>query len=140
MESVATDSAGREHGLRIVHDLGHRGRALDAEACAAYKARLYELTQRRRDARARGDAEADREIDDEADRLQKELNRVRRAGGWDGSARDLARVRVARAIDRALDRISKRLPALGDHLCSRVEKGFDCRYLPDPSWPIEWEL
>jgi CheY-like chemotaxis protein len=136
---VATALAG-ENGMRISHDLGDRGVALDRHAATAYRARLHELAAMRVEAQARNDARSEFEIDTEVEDLRKELGRACRGTGRDGGHRESARVCVAKGLDRALERIRIRLPGLGGHLHARIRKGYECIYIPDPCWPLEWDL
>lgn len=55
-----------------------------------------------------------------------------------GSA-NKARLNVQRAINRALEKIEKSLPALGAHLRLSITTGFQCTYRPDGDTPISWE-
>jgi hypothetical protein len=129
-----------ENGMRLDHDLGDRGDALDRGAVTAYRARLRELAEIRAEARARSDAHAESELDAEVEDLRQEIGRARRCGGRDAGHRDRARVCVAKGLDRAVERICVRLPGLGSHLRGQIRKGYECIYIPDPRWPLEWDL
>lgn len=54
-------------------------------------------------------------------------------------AANKARLNVKRAIERALEKIEKSLPALGSHLRSSIRTGYQCSYRPDGDTPISWE-
>ncbi len=102
---------------------------LDAQARAAYRRRLGELERRRRSPTA---AEAE-----EMEALRREL-----AGGSFLVASDpeleRARVRVTKALRRALDAVTRASPGLGEHLADSVTTGRLCAYLPadGQSWVV----
>ena len=51
-----------------------------------------------------------------------------------------ARQSVSIAVRRALRRIARELPPLGDQLNRSVRTGSACRYDPDPRAHVSWEL
>lgn len=51
-----------------------------------------------------------------------------------------ARSAVTKRIRDAIQKIAKNHPQLGRHLLTRVKTGYECRYLPDPDQPIDWQL
>jgi hypothetical protein len=124
-------------------DLGDAGELLDAEAKAAYRARLQELEAELEEAEAWADPERAARAREERDFLVAELTRALGLGGRDrraGSHAERARLNVTRAIRAALANIDRHHPALGQHLRSTVRTGFYCAYTPDPRVPIAWQL
>jgi AAA ATPase domain len=119
------------------------GPRLDAEAKAAYRARLGELEDEVRQAEAWNDPEAAARARTEIDFLHGELAGSLGLGGRDrksGSAAERARLSVTRAIRSAMSRIADGNPALGRHLEATVRTGTFCSYQPDPRVPAAWEL
>jgi hypothetical protein len=131
----------RAHGLAAAGS--SPGELADAQALAAYRARLTEL-----DAEF---AEAEQWADEgRLTRLRVErgalLDEVAAATGLGGrprrfsSAEERARVSVRKAIATALHRIEAADPALARLLHATVRTGAVCRYDPDPGRPVRWQL
>ena len=119
------------------------GSILDPQAKAAYRSRLAELEEELAEAEAWGDAERGARAKEEQDFLARELagamglaRRDRKAA----SASEQARINVTKAIRSALSRIRKNGPALGLHLDRTIRTGTFCSYVPDPRFPIPWQL
>ena len=72
------------------------------------------------------------------------LDTLRRAKGLRGHIRrmsdeaDRARMRVTKAIRRAIERITVADPALGRAFDTHIRTGYVCRYATDPLQPITW--
>jgi len=138
----------RERGPRPVEEGLHvtsedAGSILDPQAKAAYRSRLAELEEELAEAEAWGDAERGARAKEEQDFLARELagamglaRRDRKAA----SASEQARINVTKAIRSALSRIRKNGPALGLHLDRTIRTGTFCSYVPDPRFPIPWQL
>ncbi len=60
-----------------------------------------------------------------------------RSNGENAEA-ERARLRVIRAVGKAIDRISAANPALGDHLRATIRTGIQSSYTPDQRAPIRW--
>ncbi len=94
---------------------------LDAQARTAYRTRLGQLEQRRRPLTG--------QEHDEVAALRREL-----AGAVFTRASEpeieRARVRVTKAVRRALDAVAAASPSLGEHLRLSVTTGRECAYLP----------
>ncbi len=121
------------HDGRRAH-LGDAGPALDAQAKAAYRARLTQLRARLDAADDTGDRAASARAQAEIDALMAELGRAVGLGGRDrpiGSAAEKARLNVTRAIRAAIGRIGQPFPVLGEHLTACVHTGMSCSYLAD---------
>lgn len=119
------------------------GPVLDAEAKAAYRRRLEDLSAAREEAAAWGDAEREARAREEMDAIASELARAVGLGGRDrraASAAERARVNVTLALRSTLAKIAKHDPGLGDHLDHAIRTGTFCSYSPDPTAPISWEL
>jgi hypothetical protein len=119
------------------------GQALDAEAKAAYRRRLEELSEELEQARAFNDPERAAGLELEMDALQRELRAAVGLGGRDrqqASPSERARVNVTRAIRGSIERIGEGLPALAEHLCDAVRTGTSCAYLPPPGARPDWRL
>jgi hypothetical protein len=119
------------------------GELADAQALAAYRARLTELDAELAEAESWAD-------EGRLTRLRLErgalLDEVAAATGLGGrprrfsSADERARVSVRKAIAAALQRIEAADPALARLLQSTVRTGAVCRYDPDPGRPVRWRL
>jgi non-specific serine/threonine protein kinase len=77
----------------------------------------------------------------EIDFLMQELASATGLGGRDrrvSSAAERARVNVSRSVVRALERIERNIPDLGEHLRRNIKTGTFCKYAPPA--PTEWEF
>jgi hypothetical protein len=120
---------------------GDAGTMIDAEAKAAYQARMRELADEVAEADALGDAERADRAREELDLLARELARAVGLGGRyrsAASASERARLSVTRAIRHALAGIAEKSKALGEHLDLTVRTGTYCSYRPDPLLEIGW--
>jgi hypothetical protein len=128
--------------LRVRPDLGDAGELLDAQAKAAYKARLDELEAELEEADRFNDAGRAARAGAERDFLLDELARAVGLGGRDRQAAshaERARLNVTRAIRAAMANLARANPSLGRHLSATVRTGRYCSYIPDPRAPITWE-
>jgi hypothetical protein len=115
---------------------------LDAEARAAYKERLADLTEELAEAKSAGDEERAERLESEQEILTRELARAVGLGGRSrraGSAAERARLNVTRSIASAIKKIAAGSPALGEHLAAAVRTGLFCVYSPDPRLPVRWD-
>lgn len=118
------------------------GPLLDAEAKAAYRARLVELEDERAQAEDWNDVERAARARGEMERLAAELSRAVGLGGRDrdaASGAERARVSVTRAVRLAMSRLEAELPALGAHLRATIRTGTYCSYQPDSRIEARWE-
>lgn len=135
---------GRRHtepGLHVAYE--DAGSILDAQAKAAYRRRLAELEEELQEAEAWGDGERAARVREERDFLARELAGAMGLGGRDRkatSAAEQSRINVTKAIKAALSRIRKNSSALGLHLDRTIRTGMFCSYIPDPRFPIPWQL
>jgi tetratricopeptide (TPR) repeat protein len=144
-ESAATGSGRRaDHGeLEARADMGDAGELLDAEARAAYKARLDELQEEIDEADEFNDPERAEKARDEREFLIRELARAVGLGGRDRKAAshaERARLNATRAIRSALANLTREHPSLGQHLAATIRTGRYCSYTPDPRTPVAWEI
>jgi hypothetical protein len=119
------------------------GPALDAEAKAAYRARLVDLREELAEAESWHDPERVARLQTEQDALVQELGAALGIGGRDrptGTPSERARISATRAIRAAMTRIADQSPALGAHLEATIRTGTYCAYVPDPHAPIAWRL
>ena len=119
------------------------GPTLDAEAKAAYRARLVDLREELAEAEAWHDPERVARLEAEQDALAHELGAALGLGGRDrpsGTPSERARISATRAIRAAMARIAEQSPALGAHLEATIRTGTYCAYVPDPRAPIAWRL
>ena len=119
------------------------GPSLDAEAKAAYRARLVDLREELAEAESWHDPERVARLEAEQDALAQELGAALGIGGRDrpsGSPAERARISATRAIRAAMARIAEQSPALGAHLEATIRTGTYCAYVPDPRVPIAWRL
>src|SRR5205085_1404269 len=116
---------------------------LDAEAKAAYRARVRELREDIEEAESFNDPERAARAHDELAFLARELAGAVGLGGRDrkvGSDAERARVNVTRAIRTALKRIADHDPALGRSLGGAIRTGTFCAYEPPPGDEPVWDL
>lgn len=122
---------------------GHGGEVLDDTARAAYRRRYEELSADLDEAHARTDPGSAERAQLELDQLETQLLTAYGLGGRSRTIDDPTermRINVQRAISRAIVRVGSVSPPLADHLRHRLHTGRFCRYQPDPSRPVEWEL
>ena len=142
--STTTPSSKVGHGeLDARADLGDAGELLDAEARAAYKARLDELQEEIDEADEFNDPERAERARTEREFLIRELARAVGLGGRDRKASshaERARLNATRAIRSAMTNLTREHPSLGQHLAATIRTGRYCSYTPDPRTPVAWEL
>jgi hypothetical protein len=124
-------------------DFGDAGDLLDAEARAAYKARLDELQEEIDEAEAFNDPVRAERARDEREFLVRELARAVGLGGRGRKAAshaERARLNATRAIRAAMTNLAREHPSLGRHLTATIRTGRYCSYTPDPRTPVAWQL
>jgi hypothetical protein len=133
------EQPGREvHVLELAgieHRTGDAGPVLDADAKAAYGARLSELREEAAEAVRFGDLERARRAEREIDAIAEQLAAAVGLGGRDRrAASDVERVRinVQRRLKDAIDRIAAVEPAFGRYLAASVKTGTTCTFEPLP--------
>ena len=130
-------AAEREGALGAPADLGEQ---LDAQARAAYTARIRELQDELDAADAAGDPDRAARYQDELDFIARELSAAyglhgpRRAGDPAEKARSAVTARIRAAIGK----VELAHPALGRHLERSVRTGRFCSYEPDE--PVHWTV
>jgi len=131
------EQPGRElHVLELAgveHRAGDAGAILDAEAKAAYGARLSALREALAEAESFGDRERAARAKEEIEAIAEQLAAAVGLGGRDRrAASDVERVRinVQRRLKDAIDRIAAADPALGRYLAAAVKTGTTCVYQP----------
>jgi hypothetical protein len=121
---------------------GDAGPGLDAQAKAAYRARLGELEAELEEARAFNDPVRRERAEAERDALARELAAAVGLGGRDrpsGSDAERARVNVTRALRTAVGRLGEYDAALGRHLEAGLSTGTFCVYRPEPGL-VAWTV
>jgi len=120
---------------------GSLGEVIDAQARAAYRARLTELESELDAADAAGDIGRSARMHAERDALIEQLSaayglggRARRTGG----SAERARTAVTGRIRDAIRRLEAAHPELGRHLSRAVRTGTFCVYDPEP--PARWDV
>ncbi|RAG82189.1 hypothetical protein DN069_29025 [Streptacidiphilus pinicola] len=130
------------HTPIVVDDSG-AGEVIDNQALVAYRERLREIDAELDDAEPwTGQAQLDR-LRDEREALLAEVRVATGLGGRRrhfGSTHEKARVAVRKAIASVLDRIQQHDDALARLLRDTVHTGTSCRYDPDPTRPVIWQL
>jgi tetratricopeptide (TPR) repeat protein len=129
--------------LELRPDFGDAGELLDAQARAAYKARLDKLREELDEAEEFNDPIRAEKARDERDFLVRELARAVGLGGRDrraASHAERARLNATRAIRAAMANLAREHPPLGRHLAATIRTGRYCSYTPDPRTPVAWEL
>jgi hypothetical protein len=132
----------RSRELEPRPDLGDAGELLDAQAKAAYKARLDELRAELEEAEGFNDPARATKAREEMEFLVGELARAVGLGGRDrraASHAERARLNATRAIRAAMANLSRANPSLGRHLAATIRTGRYCSYTPDPRAPLTWE-
>jgi predicted ATPase/class 3 adenylate cyclase len=135
---AAVDGAPAPTGRRaepMTDDAAGAGAGLDAQAKAAYRARVQELQNEIEQARDWADDERVARAQDELGFIARELSRAVGLGGRDrptASQAERARQNVGRAVHKAVRQIAAALPELGAHLERAVSAGAFCSYRPDP--------
>jgi hypothetical protein len=120
---------------------GHAGELLDAEARAAYKARIDELREERELAEAANDTVRAERAREELDAIGEALQSAYGLGGRArraGDQAERARSAVTWRIRSAITRVEAVHPALGRHLKNSVRTGTFCSYAPEQ--PVDWRL
>jgi hypothetical protein len=139
-QAAPSGPAGRED-LPVRADLGDAGALLDAEAKAAYRARVEELRAELEEAERFNDPVRAARARSELDFLVGELARAVGLGGRDrraASHAERARLNATRAIRAAMANLARANPPLGRHLAATIRTGRYCSYTPDPRAPIAW--
>ena len=131
----ATAPAAAPRAEPAVDDAAGAGAGLDAEAKAAYRARVEDLRDELEQARDWLDHERASQAQAELDFIARELARAVGLGGRDrptASPAERARQNVGRAVHKAVRQIASALPELGAHLERAVSTGMYCSYRPEP--------
>jgi hypothetical protein len=114
---------------------------LDSRARADYRRRVNDLTSEIDQADLDGD---DRRASGLRLELEAIFDELRRATGKSGRSRSFidpgerARTAVRKAIKRAIDDVRAAEPSIGEMLNDAVVTGATCRYIDDPTHPIQW--
>ena len=121
----------------------HAGPLLDAQAKAAYRARLADLHEDLAEAERWNDSERVTRAQLEIDALTRELAAAVGIGGRDrhaAASAERARMSVSKAIRTAIRHIREHDAQLGDHLAKAVRTGILCSYAPDTRAAIRWTV
>jgi AAA ATPase domain len=116
---------------------------LDAKARREYQRRLEDLREEVEQADAWNDPERAARAHEEMDFIASELAAAVGLGGRDrplASGAERARVRVTRAIRRAIEHIGAQDEGLAKELQTTIETGSFCAYEPDLRHPIDWQI
>ena len=119
------------------------GPTLDAEAKAAYRARLLDLREELAEAEDWHDPERVARLQAEQDALAHELGAALGIGGRDrptGSPSERARISVDAGDPGGHGAHREQSPALGAHLDATIRTGTYCAYVPDPRVQVAWRL
>ncbi len=119
------------------------GEHLDRRAASEYRRQLRELEGELQEVQDLNDLGRVAKIRSEMEFLTAELGRALGLGGRSrraGSSAERARVSVTRAIQRAIEAVTKRSDSLGPLLQTTIHTGNFCSYRPDPRFPITWEF
>jgi tetratricopeptide (TPR) repeat protein len=117
--------------------------AIDTKARRDYRRRIGELDHELDLADMLGDADRGRRA---AEERQAIIDVLRRDTGLGGRPRrmsddaDRSRMRVSKAIHRAIQRVGEADPVIGHTLENRIRTGYVCRYAADPGAPIDWTI
>ena len=141
-DAASRGRPGAGNGLATV-GANDAGPGLDAEAKAAYRARLEELRAGLDEAESFNDPERAARAREEMDYLARELAGAVGLGGRDRKAAsnaERARVAVTKAVRATLKRIGEMDPELGHELVATIRTGTFCAYEPDPRRPVSWQV
>lgn len=119
------------------------GPLLDAQAKAAYRARLQDLREELEEAERFHDPERATIARDEIDFIEGQLTGAIGLGGRDrtfASSAERARVNVTRAIRSVIKRLAKYDAGLGQELETTVRTGTFFAHEPDPRSPVSWSV
>jgi len=133
LPSAAVGQRGLNQGLTV----------LDAQAKAAYKRRLEELSEELEDAERMNDVGRAERIGGEKDCVTQQLVSALGLGGRDRSAGgdvERARSAVTKRIRQTIRKIKAENPVLARHLFGQVRTGQYCKYVEDPERMIVWRL
>ena len=135
------DPSGAKRAELTADDASGVGAGLDAQAKAAYRARVQELRAQLEQARDGADDERAARAQQELDFIAHELARALGLGGRDrpiASQAERARQNVGRAIHKTVRQVVAVLPELGAHLDRAVSTGAFCSYnsAPEPCFPF----
>lgn len=130
----------RDEGLPL--DVPHgnaRTQLLDDRAVAEFRRRLNEIAAQLECAEQNNDLGARAALVQEREWLLSELRRARREGR---ASRETERARqaVGKAIQRAIQTLTRRCRPLGQHLRATVHCGLHCSYRPPPESSIDWTV
>lgn len=140
---VATATAQAGVGGDVTVTEGDTGALLDAEAKAAYRARLADLQEEVADAESMGDRERAALAEEEMDFITRELAAAVGLGGRDrraSSAAERARLNVTRAVRASIEKIREHDSTIAEHLDTSVFTGAFSRYDPPADDPLRWIL
>lgn len=138
--STPGTTSARKLGEELPSDgLDAAGERLDSKARAAYKKRLQEIEPELEQAEENRDLATAKRLRKDQKFIEDELRSA--SGLHDRSRRTDDPVKrkqdqVRNAINRALDKIRKRHPALAHHLDGAIRRGRDWSYHPEP--PVSW--
>jgi hypothetical protein len=138
----ATELAAAVHGLAVpAAVLGPP--TVDDQARRDYERRIRELDRELDTADVLGDVERGRRAAEErrflVDHLRREFGLARRPRRMSDDD-ERCRMRVSKAIRRAIRRVRDADPVLGRALATGVHTGHLCRYDTDPGEPILWTV
>ena len=127
----------------IVAGLYNGDVVLDATAKAQIKRHLAELREEHTEAEQRNDSHRAAAAQEEMAVIIRHLASAIGLGGRDrrtGSDAERARSAVTKRIKDAIHKIAEAIPALGDHLSTRIKTGYFCTYPPHPERPVVWKF
>jgi AAA ATPase domain len=136
-------SAAADAGLAVQASPDSPLAGLDAKARREYHRRLEDLRDEIEQAEAWNDPERAARAREEMDFIASELAAAVGLGGRDrplASGAERARVRVTRAIGRAIEHIGAQDEALAQELRTTIETGNFCAYSPDLRHPVAWDI
>jgi tetratricopeptide (TPR) repeat protein len=142
-EIAASDLSIAINGAGVVGDAPSDEPTLDDRAREEYRRRLRQLDHELDVADRRGDADRGRRAAEERDLI---LDALRRETGLGGRPRRMTdesercRMRVSKAVHRALEHVCSADVVLGRALESRIRTGYVCQYVSDPGQPIVWKV
>ena len=139
----ATQLAAAVTGNRAVAATAPGPHTLDGRALAGYRRRLTELDRELDAADLTGDAGRSRHAIDERTAILAALRRDTGLGGRPrriGDDAERTRMRVSKAIHRAIAELSSADRVIGSAFETGVHTGHLCRYASDPGHPISWTV
>ena len=145
-DEIDEKEKGRYDGLRIsqgIDELGTESQSLDTKAIAQIKQHYKELQAELSEAETINDLGQIENLKTEIEFIKNELSSSLSLGGrarTTPTSADRVRVKITKAIKRAIGRISENNASLGSYLNNTIRSGYSFSYVPDPNNPVRFKV